>query len=528
MTDHPKIGFPTEGEVFAFMVDALGVMPGKADEASIDDNGRRALQKSLQRLKSEEGNLTKNGQHATQQIAYLVAGYLPPPWSLALGDVLFDAHDAFRIFVRDEGTVLNPLDSVRYLIANVWGPASAVHLVRRFLQFGLSDGGFPLPEDPLWFLPDLRGEKPVWPLAKVMNWVYQRARVSQTQFHYPGCNATKTEVVQRQRDLDNAQNWCAGHNLPSAAALASTFKRAFDAWSEPGHADVGRLPGMTSRVERDGVLGVLFVARVATFLGQSVLRTFGQDFLAKQCRQIARNWVQAAAEMRAMHQLISREAQEIGLPAENLPELRFQRATEWTEHLALRAREALDGLREADAANSPRDAVIAALEKKVSPLPVSLALSHLPDDDYPNMPQPVAQALGEGFDLARDRSLTAARVDAYEAQIHASGAVRAVPWIVPWLRFLDCYRRADDMRKAWEWIQQAWENGRNCAGHFTEPITAAYIEMAAKMQSKVALRTAARWAHYRGLCAHGLAAQEPTPEYLAALVERLRAARSSW
>lgn len=503
------------------MVDALGVLPGKGDEAPFDDKARKALQKTLQRLKSEEGNLTKNGQQAAQEISYLVAGYLPPPWSLALGEALFDAHDAFRIHVYEEGTVLNRCESLRYVISQVWGPASVVHLARRILQFDLLGADSPVPEDQLWFLPDLDGEKPVWPLARALAWAYRRAGVSQTQFHYPGRDAGESDS-QRQRDLENAQNWSAGHSLPSAATLAATFSRAFDAWSDPDQPDTYRLPGISSRLERDGVLGVLFMARVATFLGQALLRTFGRAFLEKQRTRIARSWVRAVAEMKAMREHMAREARELRLPEADLPELRLMRAKEWGEHLAIRSRRALDVLRQTDTCDSSDAAVIEALEKELSPLPVSLALSCLPDDDYPQMSLTIAQALGEGLHLEQDPTLTAALIDRYEAKICALGVIEALPWIVPWLRFLESYRRATDPREAWKWVQLAWQNGRNCAGRRSEQITAHYIEMAAVVQSNVALRTAARWAHYRGLSIFGLETEEPTREYLAELTSLLR------
>jgi len=198
--------------------------------------------------------------------------------------------------------------------------------------------------------------------------------------------------------------------------------------------------------------------------------------------------------------------------------------TLWAKDLAGRVGAASDALVGADGSELPSEAELSELNTKYSALAVSLAISQLPDKGSPQVPQPVAQALVEGFELARQVPLTAAQIDAYETTIRESNAECAVPWMVPWLRFVESYRRGDDVSSR-EWIGRAWESGRDRAGKHVESIVNAYIEMAAKANDLRAVRRGTEWALYRGLSVRGLDGRVPTREALDGLAKRLRAVR---
>lgn len=516
------VGYPTQGEVLRFLYKATGVLPEKRDQTPLDKTKRKAIQKSLQRLAAEEGELEENFGEMFKQLAYLVAGYIEfPPVNLAIGEVISDLLDVYKSVIRDEGTFLSTQATLQWLIRDRWASAAAVSLARNITLFGLRPLAPYLPETSRWFLPDWADGRTVWPLQKVMRWVYDRSALSQTQFHYPGRDTDESNF-ERQRALENAQNWLQARSLPSAAALRWTFDCAFDSWpgSEPGASG---LTGQPAAMHQESVRVALFLARSATFVCQEIAAQFGEDFLKQVCDLFERDLTLALRETAGLERLIGDLAeQHRASPLD--PALRSHAIEVWNDSLRSRVRHAEVELNRLYEANALTIEALEELVKTCGELPVVPVADMLRRPRGHEPPSGFVEALCEGLRLSKDQDLSSEHIDRYEADLQAKGVEPILAWMVPWLRFLTCYRGEDDAR-AWAWIAQAYEAARYRAGSQQYKVVNHYVELAAKVQDRVSFRRGVNWARYVGVQVRCLRDRDPTPENLEFAMEVLRRSR---
>lgn len=517
-------GYPTQGEVVRFLYAAAGVLAEKRDQAPLGATERKALRKALQRLAAEEGELEENFGEMIKQLAFLVAGHLElARMVLAVGEVVSDLLDIYQQAIRDEGTFLNKDDTVRWLVRDRWVTAAALSIARNITRFGLRPLALYLPPAAGWYVPGLAHGKPLWPLQKVWRWIYEQTGLSQTEFHYKERNAEESDV-ERQRDLENAQNWLQGKHLPSAAALRWTVDRAFSArpGGEQGTSGMPRLP---TPLHQEGVHVALFLARCSTHVSQELAERFGEDFLAQVCKLFERDLALALEETHGVDALISQLADQHNLSPLD-PELRTDAINLWDDNLRARRRQAgteLDWLNQTGGLTGD---TLDELVKAYGALPVLPLADWLQRPRGHEIPPGFQTALFEGLQLAEDRELTGQQIDEYDASLQASDARALLPWMVPWLRFLNCYRSHDDTA-AWTWISDAYKQARYRAGSKQYKIVNQYIELAAKVGDRVAFRKGVNWARYVGIDVRWLRDKDPTPENIDFAMEVFRRSRYS-
>jgi len=522
MSDVENIAYPTLGEVVRFAFNATGVLAEKHDHTpGFDEQQRKNLQKLLDRLACEEGNLSENLSEAYRQLAYLVTGYVLDPFlNFATGALLADLLDIYSQVIREEGTYLSKKDTLRWMIAERWAPGLAISVARCFLQCGLRRHQNDFPGDEDWYLPDLSGAEPVWPLAKVMQWIYTQAGVSQTQFHYPGRKADEQDHA-RQRDLENAQNWIKGRHFPSASALDWTFRRAFDTW----FSNISSTPPASyssPAVSFERMRPALFFARCMTAFAAELYKQFGKEYLQRICDIFGSTLAMAMQDAADAETWVIQVTENADIAYEI--DIRKQVSAHWKENLGMRARQALAGLQKLVESNALNDEEVDQLVHAYGRLPVLPAVAMLRAPVQIQIPPGFANSLMDGLALAERRHLEDKQIDAYEASLELAGMSKTLGWIVPWLRFQIAYRNNDDTR-AWAWIEQAFEAARYRAGERQYEIVNHYIEMAAKLGKRVPFRKGVHWARYIGHEVRWLRDREPTQENLDMVMNMMKAAR---
>jgi hypothetical protein len=518
-----EVGYPTQGELLRFLYKAAGVLPEKGDETpGFDEKRRKRLQRTLDRLAGEEGELEENFGEMVEDLAFLVTGYIDlAPLNLAIGEVLFDLLAVYRGVLQEEGTFLSKRDTVRWLIGERLTSAAAVFVARQITKFDLRNLSAFFPDVPDWYLPDLASDDPVWPLAKAMRWVYGEAALTPTQFHYPGRKADEADVV-RKRDLENAQNWLTGKHEPSAADLRRTFDRGFAA-HQTDTLDDNRCAGRVTLRTEAGARIALFLARCATVIAKELNTQFGREFLRRVCATFQTTLEFALEDTGRLEEYIERSALEQGLSARD-PQLRAYAVECWDENLGQRVRrtnEELHAVVQRSKLSSPE---IDRLVRLYGRLPVLPAVAWLQGQRDHDIPAGFAEMVMKGEELARDRELTWGRIDAHERALEDAGLAARLPWVIAWLRFLICYRQEDDAQ-AWHWTSLAYKAARYRAGARQYPIVNHYIEMAAKAGDRVAFRRGVQWARYVGLSVRWLRDEEATPDRLDVVMEMFRRAR---
>jgi hypothetical protein len=429
--------------------------------------------------------------------------------------------NAYKSGLIDEGTFLGKRETVRWLISDRFVFALAVSAARSITRHGLR-GLKDLVVLPCeWYLPSVSDEGTAWPLQKALLALYAHTGMSQTEFHYPDRMADEANL-DRQRDLENAQNWTSDRSLPSAAALRWNVQRAFDARpaDTPGHF---ALSGLPTQLHFEVVQAALLSARCATYACKAIAANFGAPFLSEVCERFRQTFDLALAESHLVEKSIALEARRNGCsPLE--PELRNGVVQGWSSSLSNRVGAARKVLNEL----SPRSAIDPAKVEKMAQTYGALAvrplLMILEQPSWHDVPPNFAQGLGEGMALWKASNLSEKQVDLYEQRLKTWGADRHLPWMVHWLRFVICYRREDDAL-AWHHISIAYEQARYRAGSNQYKIVNHYIEMAAKMQAKVAFRRGVNWARYIGISVRWLREEDLTTENIASAMAMLRIVR---
>jgi hypothetical protein len=217
------IGFPTQGVLIKFAFDATGVLPRKRGELDgMSETDKKNIQKSLERLASEEGNLSDRCDDLIRTLVSIIAGNIKNgKLALAMGDVAFDLFEVYRAVIRSDGSYLEKHDTVRWFTSTYVIGRLVLSVNKHLLRYNIIADGLITPEDPYWFLPSIDGTKITWPLEKVMRWVYVVCDTTQTHFHYPGKHATSSSFEQQQR-LDNASNWLETDFLQTSAIICCT------------------------------------------------------------------------------------------------------------------------------------------------------------------------------------------------------------------------------------------------------------------------------------------------------------------
>lgn len=512
MKNAHETGFPTLGELIHFLYKASGVLPDKRDPTlGMDEKQRKTAQKSLERLAAEQGNYHARIGDAITQLASFFADYVHhTAFCLAIGEVLHDLLEVYRHVVEEQGTYLSRRETLRWMISEHWVPAAAFSIAKQVTKFGLRSMEEFFPEDRRWYLPDANEGNPTWPLSKVMRWVYDQAGVPQTQFHYPNRTAAEDDG-EKQRDLENAQNWVHGRHFPSATTLDRTFRRGFTAQ--------GSSSNLTASHQEASCI-VLFLARCISYTAAALHNEFGKEFLVQMCEKFGHSLAVALKESMPVEHLIDDLAQRYGVTPLH-PELRSEAVTHWCRTLQDRTRLANAEIETMYGKGMLNKKEIDRLAQTYGQFPVLPAVEQLRNSEMRYVPPEFIQALGQGMTLSQDRALSLETIKTYEAALRDLKMESILPWMVPWLRFQVFYRQKDDIN-AWNWIQKAFRTARYRAGNRQYAIVNHFVELAAKRRSKREFKKGIHWANYIGIEIRLLRNQELNNENLDNAMDMLR------
>ena len=487
-----EIGFPTRGELIRFAFRFSGVLPEKMDASLARGDTRDRVRRAVDRLAKDDGKLEENFERLMRELSGLVSDYVEQtPLYAGLGDVVVSLLDDYQRLLSTEGTFLSKNATVRWLIRDRWAPHVSTMLAKSLMQWHPSVV-LPLrPASDRWFLPDFDDAGVVWPMRKALEWLYETADVSQSQFHYPNRDAYEDDT-ERRRLLENAQNWTSGRSLPSATALRYSLQHALTQRPNP-------LQHLEEPWKHQCVQTVLFLARASTAIWQAIVAAHGLEF-ARHVRDLfLQQWRLLKTEMKGVERRIAREARAHALAPID-PELRgavFQDWAEETHHRSEHAR--LDLERFVEATGSfPDEPILQQLEERHGQFVMAFLTAAHRQGPLHDAPPHFADAFGTCERLRRSKDMTPKDVDAFAQHLKATGLDGVLCWMPPWLHFM-CAYRAGDHDEAWLAIGRAFELARYRAGQTQYQIVNQYVEMAAKQGDSAAFRKGVHWARYIGL-----------------------------
>jgi hypothetical protein len=464
-----SVSFPTQGEVIQFVFDALGVLPRKHDDdASFDETRKKSTQKALQRLASEEGALDPRLGEMVQTLSYLVAGTIQPRESLALGDILSDLFEIYRSTLREEGTFLTKSETVKWFLLSSAALRLPISVAKHLQRHNVAADGLVVPTDTYWYLPTKGPDGWIWPLEKVMRWVYRLAGKSIQKFHWPD----GTDQSFQEKNYDSAKNWLAGRGLPSWSTLLKNFNQSFDAL-EQGQPGRDRLS--FSDTQKNSIRTALFAARATTYVSKSVLAHHGDAVLEEFCLryQIAANCV--VEDVEKIRNCVQRIIAEHNISLDEQCTVWNAVCGDYWTQFAERHHAVSQAL------SQKQITIIEAVDitrrfGRLAALPFQAPETFAPQH---SIPHGFRKAVLDGLALRKRPDLSIEKIEAYAISLDDCGLRDVIPWIIPW-QLATYHYRAERYDEAYSFIQKAFEKAQYCAGGQQYLLLNQYIKLAAK------------------------------------------------
>lgn len=514
-------GFPALGRLIHFAFAASGVLPRKRGEQDgMTESEKKAIQKQLERLVSEEGSLFDRHAELVKALAFAIAGTIDDIKSnLAIGETVLDLLEVYQAVIRDDGSYLEERESLQWFARCYAIPRLALSVQKHLLRFNLGAEGFTTPPDANWFLPTLSTSTIQWPLAKAIEWVYAVCDTRQTTFHCPGQTAFGAAPEQRQ-NLENAADWLKGRRLPSWPALHWNFSTSLN---QLGTLDDPHDRRETTPALRMSIVRVLFLARVSTYVCQSIESTYGTDFLTQLIEQFQRHTRWLNNDLTEFRTQVDAYLEETRLPANECDTTWLEASERYWKWYASHAMEVGRSMHalwiESNGALS--DALVEAWSEAKGDHPVRSIVEFMTIASDYEAPDGFATALTDAQRLRANLQSTLADVDRYGDVLRQSGLDSIVSWIEPWLRGEIHYRNGDH-DAAFAHFEAALARAKYCAGAQQYQIVNRYIELAAKTNCWKCFKSGIEWARYLGISIRQLRGSEANEENLRAIFAIMR------
>lgn len=501
-----SISFPTQGELVTYAFKAFGLLPTKYDRDSEFRNKAKSFQKLLSRLKDEEGQLTKNFEKALATFDERLSQYLDDKQvrGIILG-VLADLYREYNRTIIEEGTYRPKNDTLLYFLftraTSALVEAATFHSLR---QHKLS--GEDLVPYLDMFLPDIStDDEIVWPMAKVIRWIYSEADCSQIQFHAPGRGPASDNPTLEQ-NLENAGNWVRDDAFPSLPSLLANFQSSL-ALQE----GTRKIPESLS----SSIALRLTLARISTAVCKDILAVYGVGVLKQLTTSVRLYFTTIADEVKEFRNELKRANKTDDLS--QLPDPVWQGAcshySEFFQFKKKRALETLQKLYAGDPENPFKPVVIEKLARDIGQYPVVTRMDQMLFSSAWFPSREFERLLNRGFELKRDTRTTELDVDRFEQELSLANLEEQLAWLGPWLRAI-CLYRAERFADAFEHSEKAYTLGKYRAGRHQYRLVNQYMELCAKTNRRLRFKQALDWANYAGIEVRWIRSEEQSRDQI--------------
>lgn len=243
-----------------------------------DSENKKLVQKQLQRLANEEGNISESLELLLNIFRHNLEAFVNDERVVgAISHSVLLVFNKYEEVVKNEGSCVSRKHVYKWLIENVLLSTIVFAQHKYFLMFNIPASGLIAPEDKYWWLPEIDERGIGWPLGKAFKWIYASLNINQTHFHYPDHNNLTQKIDYRLRqNLENASEWQQGKRDPGLVNLLQNLDDSLQAMeSTPQEKYRRKIDAKT----RASLRIVLFIARVSTIISKMLAENLGQNFL---------------------------------------------------------------------------------------------------------------------------------------------------------------------------------------------------------------------------------------------------------
>lgn len=502
--------FPTIGEVVRELFNAAGILPQKKDETSVigGEKHKKAIQKSLARLASENSKISTQLEDLLSIFGEIVFELVDDPRvTLAIMASIEDALDQYRDLVRLDGTYLSFPETIKWVVQHRLKDRVLTSLFKNSLAFDVNASGLSLPGDRFWWLPevnfDAKEETVQFPITKVWQWIYSSQGLSQIRFHNPAQGdisyQTNKQLVEKykryERNLENAQRWTSGQQLPSTHALIKVLNDSIEALAEIGDERYSRdiTPNQVNAYRV-----ALFLGRFTTYCFKSVQNAYGDDYLHQLVIGFKKQYRRFDRETCHYRVLVLERVNNMDVLALERQDYWYSAVMELWWLRADKIKWGSQGINyNMDSKGTSRIEQFRKLIVHIGPaMTYSLVKHHenptndLVSSDFPRL-------LDEGLKLKK-KATSLSEIDEYKNRVEIAELGKMLCWLVEWCKAIFHYRN-EDYQNAHPHFQRAFSLARYSAGQEQYLLVNQYIESSAKADNYREFKKAVAWADYLGI-----------------------------
>lgn len=247
------------------------------DVIFLDSVNKKSVQKKLQRLANEEGNISDKLEELFSIFHHNLKVIIDDERvTNAIISSVYLVFNKYEEVVRKHGACISRELVYKWLIKNVVLNTLVFALHKYFFMFNLPASSLIAPEEKYWWLPEIDDSGIEWPLSKTFKWIYTSLNINQTHFHYPDHNNPKKIDYRLKQNLENASEWQQGKRNPGLENLLQNLDDSLQAMESTPQEKYRRKIDAKSRTS---FRIVLFIARMSTCISKMLADNFGQDFL---------------------------------------------------------------------------------------------------------------------------------------------------------------------------------------------------------------------------------------------------------
>ncbi|WCP66714.1 hypothetical protein LYZ37_12795 [Vibrio tubiashii] len=493
--------FPTIGEVVKELFNATGILPQKHAQTSVvmDEKHKKTIQKSLERLAKEDSKIDSQLDDALDIFSNILYELVEDEkLTLAFMASVQDTLAQYKDLVRGEGTYLSLADTIRWVIPNRLIDRVLTCLFKNSLAFQVNHFNSELPDNTFWWLPEYDHRRDNWcfPLTKTWQWIYTTQGMSQTRFHNPMRDDSSyqfdNELIEKykkyERNLENAQRWTSGKQLPNIHALVKNLDESLAASSYCFDENM---------MQYKCYKMMLLISRLTTSITKSIQKSYGNDFLVQLIRDIKKQHRRYKIETLSFEVDIHKALTSVSTQhTEYLQAWRDLTQYFW----GLRADNLIKNLSKVERYLKQHGSQLSK-HRRTKVLINNLGASnvyalvnqtkHSPKASIPTM---FPNLFTHGLNL-KSKAVSLQEIQGYKQEVESAKLHDRLGWIVEWATATYYYRK-EAYNDAHLHYSQAFKLARYVAGNQQHLLVNQYIESCAKVQDYREFKKAVAWANY--------------------------------
>lgn len=358
-----------------------------------------------------------------------------------------------------------------------------------------------VPDNQFWWLPEFDSQSSKWnfPLTKVWQWIYNSQGVSQTHFHNPVRGDISYQrnkhliekYKQYERNLEAAQRWTSGTQLPSTHTLIKNLNDSLDAQSycfDKNHRQLKSYKAM------------LFISRLTTYCSKRIQETYGDGVMHQLIRDLKKQYGRYEKETsryrfeveKHLSTKAIRRSEYVDAWGDLTRELWWVRA----DDLMKRVPKVEEYLGRHGSQMSKHNQ-IKFLINNLGASNIYALINQERHNAKEEIPTGFPELFMRGLDLKK-KSISLQEIRDYQIDVESARLQGPLYWLVEWA-FATYYYRQETFDKAHPHYSQAFQLARYTAGNQQYSLVNQYIESCAKAKEYKGFKKAIAWANYLGI-----------------------------